>query len=320
MLDLRQIHYFLEIAAEGNMTRAAERLHITQPALSRQISALEARLGLTLFDRSGRGIHLAAQARALLPELRDLMSRAAAIQERAVALSGRERVRLSLIAPPQSIEVFLADALAAFMKRYPDADIKIIEAAAQDNQELLERGEGQMAIAARPIGPQFQARDLARGFIHLALPEDHPLARKRHVSVEELDGESVVVMRKGTLARDMFDSACRLTHTMPNIAHEAGSPHALAALAAAGIGIAVMPFAARVDPTGLALVRLHAGGRPLAAELAAVWTPNLYISPAIDALIEEVHHSMKAAPFLEPVPVRQGERRDASNRARAPAA
>jgi len=117
----------------------------------------------------------------------------------------------------------------------------------------------------------------------------------------------------------MFDSACRLTHTMPTVAHEAGSPHALAALAAAGIGIAVMPFAARVDPAGLAFVRLHAGGQPLAAELAAVWTPNLYISPAIDALIAEVHHSMKAAPFLEPVPEYKPEPAKERKRARAPA-
>lgn len=301
MIDLRQINYFLEIAAEGNMTRAAERLRITQPALSRQISALETRLGVALFDRIGRGIHLTAQARELLPDLRDLVARAEAVAERAVALSGRERVRLALIAPPQSIEVFLADALAAFLKRYPDADIKIIEAAAQDNQELLERGEGQMAIAARPIGPQFQAHDLARGYIHVAVPENHRLAGRKRITVDQLDGEAVVVMRRGTLARDMFDSACRLTHTLPNIAHEAGSPHALAALAAAGIGIAVMPFAARVDRPGLSLSRLYAGEQPLAADLAAVWAPNLYITPAIEALIEEVQRSMHAAPFLEPL-------------------
>ena len=302
MIDLRQIRYFLEIAAEGNMTRAAERLHITQPALSRQISALEDRLGVALFDRVGRGIHLTAAARNLLPDLRDLMQRARAITERAELLAGRERVRLSVIAPPQSIEVFLADALVAFLARYPDAEIKIVEAAAQDNQDLLERGEGQIAIAARPIGPQFQARDLALGYIHLAMPKKHPLASKDKIDITELDNEPVVVMRRGTLARDMFDSACRLTHTLPTIAHEAGSPQALTALAGAGIGIAIMPFTARVDRSDLALGRLHANGRPLTAELAAVLTPNLFVTPAIDALIEEVEKSMHAAPFLEPLP------------------
>jgi DNA-binding transcriptional LysR family regulator len=207
VIDLRQIRYFLEVAAEGNMTRAAGRLNITQPALSRQVAALEERLGVALLERVGRGIRLSAAAETLLPELRELVARAEGLSERAAAVGGAERVRLAMIAPPQAIEVFLADALGRFLKRYPDADIRIIEAAAQQNQELLERGEAQLAIAARPIGGQFPSRDLARGFIHVALPVGHRLAGRPRVSVSELDGEPVLLMRRGTLVRDMFESA-----------------------------------------------------------------------------------------------------------------
>lgn len=299
-MDLRQIRYFVETAAEGNVTRAAKRLRITQPALSRQLAAFEDNLELALFERAGRGIRLTPAARDLLPELRDLLARADAVQERATTLAGYERVRLSLIAPPQSIEVFLADALALFMRDHPDAEIKIIEAAAGDIQELLERGEGQMAIAARPIGPQFQARTLARGSIHVALPDDHPLAASRHLAVHDLDHRPVLVMKRGTLSREMFDSACRLSQTVPRIAHEASSPHALAAMAAAGIGISVMPFTARIDMPGLVARKLLAGGAPLSADLAVVWNPNLYLTPALDALVSHVAAAMHAAPFLEP--------------------
>jgi DNA-binding transcriptional LysR family regulator len=301
MNDLRQIRYFLEIAAEGNMTRAAERLGITQPALSRQMAALEDRLGVELLERVGRGIRLTAAAEALVPELRDLLARAEGLGERAVALAGSQRVRLAMIAPPQSIEVFLADALGHFLERHPDADIRIIEAAAQQNQELLERGDAHLAIAARPIGGQFPSRDLARGFIHVAVPPGHRLAAKRRIDVGDLDGEPVLLMRRGTLVRDMFESACRLAHTTPRIAHEAGSPHALAALAGVGIGIAVLPFTARIEPKDLHITRLHAAGQPLSADLAAVWTPSLFITPAVDAFMRELQRSMHAAPFLEPI-------------------
>lgn len=301
VIDLRQIRYFLEVAAEGNMTRAAGRLNITQPALSRQVAALEERLGVALLERVGRGIRLSAAAETLLPELRELVARAEGLSERAAAVGGAERVRLAMIAPPQAIEVFLADALGRFLKRYPDADIRIIEAAAQQNQELLERGEAQLAIAARPIGGQFPSRDLARGFIHVALPVGHRLAGRPRVSVSELDGEPVLLMRRGTLVRDMFESACRLAHTSPRIVHEAASPHALAALAGVGIGIAVLPFTARIDTKGLRIAKLHAAGGPLSADLAAVWTPTLFMTPAIDAFIGDLQRSMHAAPFLEPM-------------------
>ncbi len=301
MIEIRQIRYFLEVAAEGNITNAARRLRITQPALSRQVAAMEDRLGIRLLERVGRGIRLTTAAHALLPELRDILHRADGLSEHAAAFAGRERVRLALIAPPQSIEVFLADALGRFLKRYPDADIRIIEAAAQQNQELLERDEGQMAIAARPIGGQFNGRGLARGFIHVAVPKGHRLASKRRIGVADLDGEPVLVMRRGTLVRDMFESACRLAHTLPSIVHEAGSPHALAALCAIGIGIAVLPFTARINQKGLVVSRLYAADQPLSADLAVVWTPTLFISPAIDTFIGDLQHSMHAAPFLEPL-------------------
>jgi DNA-binding transcriptional LysR family regulator len=301
VMDLRQIRYFVKTAEEGNVTRAAQELGITQPALSRQLRVLEESLGVPLFEKAGRGIDLTPEGRDLLPELRDLLARAAALRARAKAIAGEERVHLSLIAPVQSIEAFLAEALGRFARAFPRAEIDVIEAPADRVQALLEQDAGQIAVAAQPIGPQLPSRVLARGTVHVAMPLDHRFAGRGRIEVSDLDGEPVLAMRHGTLSRGLFESASRLAHMTPRVRHESFSPHALAAMVRAGMGLAIMPMTARPETPGLAFAKLHSGGRPLSADVAVIWNPNLYLTPAVETLFDMVAEEMHAAPFLEPV-------------------
>ncbi len=301
-MDLRQLRYVVKTAEEGNVTRAAERLNITQPALSRQLRALEANLGVTLFEKAGRGIALTDAGRELLPQFRDLLARAALLQDNAASAGGRDSFRLDLIAPVQSIEAFLANALGRFGKAFPEASLSIIEAPDEDVQKLLERNVGHIAVAAQPIGPQLSHRVLAHGTLHVAMPRGHALADVVRLDVADLEGHPLLAMHRGTLSRHLLESASQLVHVSPHIRHETASPHALAAMARAGLGVAVMPITARTAKTGLVFRPLFAGGRPLTADIAVLWSPTFTIASPVEALFDMIADEMRDAPFLQPIP------------------
>ena len=117
-MELRQLRYFVAVAEELNFSRAAERLLIAGPSLSQQIKALERDLGLRLFDRDRRSVALTSQGAALLPEVRELLARSAALERRAAALSGSDPVRLGYVnwLPPD-----LARRTAQFAQVHVDA-------------------------------------------------------------------------------------------------------------------------------------------------------------------------------------------------------
>ena len=118
-MDLRRVRTFVAIAEQGTVSKAALKLHISQPGLSRQIHELEQELGLRLFDRVGRGLVLTPEGAQLLGSCRQLLGQASAIGEHAELLKRGDRGALKVAASPIQIETALASFLPGFSKRYP---------------------------------------------------------------------------------------------------------------------------------------------------------------------------------------------------------
>ena len=155
-MDLRHARTFVTVAELGTVSKAAVRLQIAQPALSRQISDLEQELGLKLFDRVGRRLVLTGEGEQLLGDCRGLLNYANALGERAQLLRRGDTGVLKVAASPQFIEGVISDFLHRYAERYPNVQVKLIEAIAwSDTLGMLERGEihlGQnllRAVAAR---------------------------------------------------------------------------------------------------------------------------------------------------------------------------
>jgi LysR family transcriptional regulator, nitrogen assimilation regulatory protein len=140
-MDLRHTRTFVTVAELGTVSKAALRLRLTQPALSRQISDLEQELGLRLFDRVGRRLLLTSEGEQLLSECRALLTHAGAVRERAELLRRGDRGVLKVAASPQHIESVFLQFLHLYAERFPNVEVRVSEGTGSEILAMLERGD-----------------------------------------------------------------------------------------------------------------------------------------------------------------------------------
>ena len=271
-MELREVRTFVATADLGTVSKAAEQLHITQPALSRQIANLEQELGLKLFDRAGRRLVLTSEGAQLLKECRGLLNHSRAIREQASGLKRGDAGMLRVSASPHLIEGLFPDFLREYAERYPNVEVRLIEAIGPSLFEMLDKGETHLAQAVvRALTP-----DEHRFGVYLLAPMEmlaacHPgleLGRNGTIEIRALAPHPLLQATDDFAIRRSFDSACRLAGFTPNYVLECRSPHALLAMAEAGHGVAIIPSALRIERYVLRRLRVLYRGKPLNEPLA----------------------------------------------------
>ena len=274
-MDLREVRTFVGVADLGTVSRAAEQLHITQPALSRQIANLESELGLKLFDRVGRRLLLTSEGAQLLQHCRGLLSYSQAVREQADGLKRGDAGVLRVSASPHLIEGLFPGFLRDYAKRYPNVQVRLVEAIGPQIFEMLERGEIHLAQAvARALTPdehRFGAYPLAPMEMLAACHPSLTLGRNGSIEIRALAPYPLLHATDDFAMRRSFDSACRLAGFTPNYVLECRSPHALLAMAQAGHGVAIIPSALRTHRYVLRLLRVLYRGKPLSEPLTILY-------------------------------------------------
>ena len=166
-MDLRRLRTFVAVAELGTVSKAALRLRITQPALSRQIMDLQQELRLKLFDRVGRGLVLTAEGEQFLGDCRGVLAHIDALGERVEVLRRGDRGVLKVAAPPHTIESVLSKFLPRYAERFPNVHVKLSEALGREQTAMLERGEVHIGIRHDQGDRRFESR---------VLPPDEVLA------------------------------------------------------------------------------------------------------------------------------------------------
>jgi len=248
MLDFRQLRYFVAVADSLHFGRAAARLHISQPPLSRQIAALEASLGVTLFLRNARqvsltpaGARLHADARAILAAIdRATLNARAAADGEAGALS----IGFTMCAAYSVVPGYAR----RFAARYPEVALALREVVSNDL--ALQVAEGQ--IDAAIVFPQAQRagivrRTVLREPLCLALPRGHRLAGRRQLAAADLAQESFVaaVAEVAPALREAVLALCREAGFEPAIRMEVQLQQTILSLVAEGAGVALVPASMR---------------------------------------------------------------------------
>lgn len=274
-MDLRRARTFVTVAQLGTVSKAAQQLHIAQPALSRHINDLESEIGFRLFDRIGRRLVLTSEGEQFLGDCRGLLNHAAAVGERAQLLRRGDTGTLIVAASAQHIESVLAQFLHRYAQRFPNVDVKLIEAAGSESLAMLERGEIHLAQnVLRAMDPNMQRfASLPFGTVEL-LAASHPsviLGRGRAIDISRLATVPLLLLASDFMVRRAFDAACRLAGITPNIRLASRAPHTVLAMAEAGHGVAIMPSQLKADRYRLRIAAITCRGKSLREPLAMLW-------------------------------------------------
>jgi DNA-binding transcriptional LysR family regulator len=275
-MELRHLRYFVAVAEELHFGRAAERLRIAQPPLSRQIRDPEREIGTPLFERVPRGVELTPAGRAFLPEARLTLAQAEraqrSAQRAAQGETGRLRVGFVEAATHSGI---LPDVLSFFRAHLPSVGLSLFELDALRQAEAFQDGRIDIGILHSP--PLDSARWLRvdpfyREPVILAVSKTHPLAARTRLTLGALAAESFVSFPR-IVAPEMYDdivARCRAAGFSPRIVQEAGGWHTLASLVSAGVGVGFVPRSiAEFQQTGV--VYRPVRGLDVEMSLAAVW-------------------------------------------------
>lgn len=193
-MNLRQLQYFIAVAEWGGFRQAAARLNVAQPALSRQIRALEAELDLVLLDRTSRRVALTPAGSVYLRAVRRVLDDVASGARRA-RLASLGQVGRCVIAAPRTAHApaLLPRAAEIISVRHPEIDLTITEADVPDHWDMLRRGEADLVVGLGPA-PDVEGIDGERLWTEsircVLVPAGHPLARRASVRLAELAGES----------------------------------------------------------------------------------------------------------------------------------
>ncbi len=250
-MELRHLRYFVAVAEELHFARAAKRLGMAQPPLSRQIKQLETELNVRLFHRADRKVQLTQAGALFLPQARETLmqaERAALIVQRAA----RGELGLLNIATPSSMPFtgILPEMLRAYRQAYPDVQLLLQELGINRQLQGLINGEIDIGFIRLPVThfpSGIHAHTILREKILVALHEDHPLAARERISLASLAHEAFI-MYPYDLGGGLYDittSLCRKAGFAPRIEQEAKTVPMAVSLAAAGLGVALVPSCIR---------------------------------------------------------------------------
>ena len=286
-MELRHLRYFVTVADAGGVSRAAVRLNISQPALSRQIRDLETELGVSLFDRRGGRLVLTGEGEDLLARGRQLLTDADSFRERAGALRGGDAGIIRVGVAPLTLESLLPPFLIRHQRRHSGVEVHLTEDSPGRLFAGLERGE--LSVAVSFPGHEGLGSRLLFPLCALAvMSREHRLGRRATLEVAEVAEERLLLLNRQFLTRQWFDTACQRAHLRPKVLLESTAPHAVIALARVGYGIAIVPSHTQFDRHRLRAIPLIERGKVLGAWAAITWDPHRFQPPFVERFIEEL--------------------------------
>ncbi|HET6501106.1 MAG TPA: LysR family transcriptional regulator, partial [Amycolatopsis sp.] len=250
-MELRQLIYFDAVARHGHFTKAAQQLHIAQPAVSAQIRRLERELGTDLFQRTTRTVRLTPAGELLQAHVRRVLDELAAARAAVDQLSGLVRGRV-LLGAVQSLEPLdLPGFLAGFHRRCPAVEIGLRSGTTNDMLGGLRAGELDLAVAPLPGEPPagFAGSPLFTEELVIAFPPGHELATGAPVRFSALREEPFVSLPEDSGLRATLTEAAGSAGFVPRVPFEARDYRRIAELVRHGLGVALMPRSSAGDVT-----------------------------------------------------------------------
>ncbi len=284
-LSLHALEQFVALARTKNFTRAAEELHLSQPALSRAIQKLEDQLGQPLFERKPREVLLTDLGELLHERAREILQLVEDTFSELAEAGRRGRIRLGAI--PTIAPYFLPAILSRFAELHPEVMVSVLE----DTTEVLIKrcslGEIDLAIVALPIlARHLEVEPLFDEELLLVLPAGHPLAKVKKLTMEVVEPHPFVMLNEAHCLSENIASFCRQHSVQPVTVERTSQLATVQELVALDHGVSIVPeMARRLDLSDRRVYRSFSGERPTRT-VALMWNPARFQGKAVKALLQ----------------------------------
>ncbi len=288
MFDLNQLRCFVTVAEELHFGRAAARLNMTQPPLSRQIQVLEHIIDAPLLERTSRSVRLTPAGRSFLPEARRILKLAESASQVAHRIAMGKTGSLKIGFTAAAAYGFLPELIAACRAKSPEVDFSLKEMVSGDQFEALASGQIDAGLLRPPIArPELASRRVLAEPLLAAIPKKHPLAAAETVSIKDFDRQPFIMYSpyEARYFHDLLVTQFSRAEILPRYVQHLSQIHSILAMVRAGLGVAIVPAAAaslKIADVKLRPLKLRTQNP---VELFLVW-PREHENPLLPALVE----------------------------------
>jgi DNA-binding transcriptional LysR family regulator len=286
-MDVRALRTFVEVARRQGFTRASESLHVTQPAISKMVRALEEELGTPLLLRERRRVTLTDAGRMVLERAQAILDALRVMEEEVVELAALRRGRVRIGLPPIVGVAFFPPLLGEFHTAHPGIVLELREEGSHHIESLVLERELDVGAVVLPTDEKaFATMPFVHDELWAVLHPSHPLARRPTLTLRELEGTPFVLYRPEFALHGHILEACRRAGFNPHVASESSHWDFLAAMVAANIGVALLPhtICRQLDRSQVRSVPLT---RPVIPwDVALVWKRDRHLPPATRAFLD----------------------------------
>jgi DNA-binding transcriptional LysR family regulator len=301
--DIRQIRAFAAVAQLGSFTRAASRLHLSQPALTVQIRNLEDALGVRLLDRNTRTVALTRIGRELLPAFERILRDLDAVVAGARDLAAQRHGIVRLAALPSFAAGVLPEIIARFREEHPKISFVIHDVIASG--VIAEVREEQVDLGltgGRNMDPDIEALHITRDHMHVVYPVAHPIGDAERIDVEALARHPLILMHPATSVRAVVDAAFLADGRLPIIAAEATYMSTAVGMVRAGLGVAILPGSAMEVRAERALNSRPVDDPRFTREVSLIKKADRTLPPAAESFARRLVEALQAAQVALPCP------------------
>jgi LysR family hydrogen peroxide-inducible transcriptional activator len=285
-MELHQLRYFLAVVRTKNFSRAAEQCHVAQPSLSQQIMKLEGELGERLFERTKREVTLAPAGELLQAHAERVLHEVESASERVREMRGLVRGLVTLGVLPTIAPYFLPQRLRSFAGKFPAVEVVVHEDTTDQLAAALLTKEVDVAIVSLPVGRAgLVAEELFEERLLVALPTGHRLARRRRLTLDDLNREAFILMKEGHCLAGQALQFCRLKGFAPRVSFRSAQIETVLAFVAKGWGVSIVPEMACDRPVPNVRYRALSGlSRSIGVIRREARAPNLAARALVDFL------------------------------------
>ena len=293
-LTLQQLKLFESVYRNGSYTRAAEELHLTQPAISIQLKRLEEQAGIPLFEQVGKKIFPSTAGKIMYEASLDILKRVTDLNNSIESLKGivKGQLKMSVVT---TAKYFMPLLLGRFLKEYPEVEPRLkFSNRANVVQRLMDNVDDFVVMGQTPDDSKLEKHPFLENIIVPVAPPDHPLAKEKNIPLERLIQERFLVREPGSGTRQLFDSLLADLELNIEPYMELGSAEAIKQGVMAGLGLAVLSLhSLRLERASKKLVVLDVQGFPIKRRWFAVYLQGKQLSLTsktfLDFILEHGH-------------------------------